>query len=377
MRAWSWAGAWCALAAMEFVGACGDGSATSDVEDDAGMEAEADAAPDDTPDARPDAEAEVELEADADVVEDAGREDAEAADWGLPCPDPLATFDPDDPGMHSFFLVAEVFMMGTAIDTAAGGFLPAAREDFNRDDPPGEIPLDSCRLAGSGPAIRECTTAADCAPEQQCNPETDASGNPIPDSGVCETPRETVDVGPFTCTGFATDQTFQYNPAQSGAYTSTADGTLPPGLLELGATYDCAGDGDPATGLGRFRGTIFLPAELELTSPPSAIGPGGFPLVDVDPSVDLVLAWSGGDGASELSVNLTGGTGTVECRLLDDGAHTIAADLVTAAGLGNIPFFNIMELRRERWGLACGEGLTDAEWTSTVTTILNVRKVGE
>jgi hypothetical protein len=356
------------LAALCLLPACGGGGGDEDAgADDAG----ADVTPDETPDIVPDAP-----EAEAEVAEDAGAEDAplETPDWGMPCPDPAAEFNEADPGVHMFFLVAEVFMMGQPVDTAAGGFLPAAREDFKPPETVDEIPLDTCRVAGSVAPTPECTSAADCAPEQQCNPETDASGNPIAGTGVCETERATIDVGPFTCTGFTTPQTFQYNPGQSGAYTSTADGTLPPGTLAFDTDYECLGDGSATAGLGPFRGTIHLPPQLELTAPPLTMGPMGFPLIDVDAAADLALAWTGGDGTSIMTINLTGRAGTVECRVTDDGTHTIPAELVTGVGLGDVAFFNMLEIKRERTGIACGEGLTDSEWTSTTTLILNVRK---
>lgn len=361
--------------------ACGDsgsgaddgGADAADVPGDVAAEDAADAGPDVEPDAEADAG-----EAEAETADEGGREDAsfDVPDWGLPCPDPEAEFDPSAPGVHMFFTIGDTVMMGQSIALAAGGFLPAAREDFDPPDPPPHIPLDECVVGGGGTHVRECTTNEECAPEQQCVPETDASGNPIPDTGVCETPREPIDLGPFTCTGFTGgDQTFQYNPGQNGAYTSTADGTLPAGVLAYDTTYTCAGDAAGASGVGRYRLELYVPERLAITSPEPVMGPGGFPVLDVVTNEALALEWTGGDGESELSVNLTGRDGGISCRVTDDGAFTIPADMVASAGLAGFAFVNILEIRRERTGVVCGEGITDGEITCTEALLLNVRPI--
>ena len=369
------------LAAMLALGglACGDSSSAADDGGTDTADVPGDVPGEDAPDGEPDAEADGEPDAGdvgPDAGDDAGREDSDfdAPDWGLPCPDPAAEFDPTEPGVQLFFTIGETVMMGQAIDLAAGGFLPAAREDFRPADPPPDIPLDGC-IVGSGTTnVRECTTSDECAPEQECVPETDASGNPIPDTGVCRTARETLDVGPFTCRGFTGgDQTFQYNPGQSGAYTSTADGTLPAGVLAYDTTYVCTGDGAGASGVGRYHLELYVPTQLSLTSPETVIGGMGFPILDVDPTAELALEWTGGDGTGELSLNLTGRDGGISCRVADDGAFTIPAELVVSAGLAGIAMVNILELRREHHGLVCGEGITDSDVSSLATLLLNVR----
>jgi hypothetical protein len=367
-----------ALLAAFFLPACGSSGGAEEDADADGVDTTLDVAVDDAPDA-PDVETAADADADADVEardEAAPREDVsrDAPDWGLPCPDPAAEFAPADPGMHTFFTIAEAVMMGMTIDTAAGGFLPAAREDF-KPDTPSTIPLDTCLAGGEPPAPRECTTSAECSPEQTCVPETDASGNPIPDTGVCETTRVPVDVGPFTCTGFATDQTFAYNAGQNGAYISTADGTLPAGAVVYDAAYECTGDGSATAGLGAYRLWLYLPPQLELTAPPLVTTTLPFPILEIDATADLALEWTGGDGAGELSLTLSSRTGSVACRVLDDGAFTIPAAMVEAAALGDAAFLNMLEVRRERDGVACGEGLTDAEVTSLEALVLNVKKL--
>ncbi|MBN1774226.1 MAG: hypothetical protein JXB32_23405 [Deltaproteobacteria bacterium] len=365
------------LAALLALGgaACGDSSSDADDGGTDTADVPGDVPGEDAPDTEPEAETEDEADVEVDAGDDAGREDSDfdAPDWGLPCPDPEAEFDPADPGVHMFFTIGDTVMMGASISLAAGGFLPAAREDFRPPDPPAHIPLDGCIVGSGTPSVRECTTSAECAPEQECVPETDASGNPIPDTGVCQTPRSTLDLGPFTCTGFATgDQTFQYNAGQSGAYTSTADGTLPAGTLAYDTTYVCTGDAAEVEGVGRYRLELYVPDAFAVTSPEPVTGGMGFPVLPVDPAAALALEWTGGDGTSELSLSLTGRDGGISCRVLDDGAFTIPADLVVSAGLAGIAMVNVLEMRRERTGLVCGEGISDGEATTTMALVWNV-----
>jgi len=372
-KRWMVLGTTAALALGGF--ACGDSTGGADDGGADAAETPGDAPAEDAADAGLDGEPDAEADA-PDGSDDAGREDAafDAPDWGLPCPDPEAEFDPADPGVQMFFTIGDTVMMGQSIALAAGGFLPAAREDFRPPDPPPDIPLDGCIVGGGSAHVRECTTPEECAPEQQCVPETDASGNPIPDTGVCRTPRDPIDIGPFTCTGFSGgDQTFQYNAGQNGAYTSTPDGTLPAGVLAYDTTYACTGDAAGASGVGRYRLELYVPERLAITSPEPVMGPGGFPVLDVVTTEALALEWTGGDGTSELSVNLTGRDGGISCRVVDDGAFTIPAEMVAAAGLAGFAFVNLLEIRRERTGLVCGEGITDGEITCTEALLLNVR----
>jgi hypothetical protein len=358
-----------------------EADAAPDARDDAARE---DARPDVEPDAEPEAE-----EDDGGVEdgrpdredagrEDAGREDAriEADFADLPCPDPDAGFDPDAPGIQMMFNVASVLMMGMPVETAMGAFLPGAREDFAAREE-WEVPLDEC-VAGSEPPIHECDTNADCAPEQECRPETDASGNPIEGSGVCTTPREPLDVGTFDATGFAegVTLTFTYNPGSNGAYTASADGTLPSGTLGYDTDYVFQGAGDPEEGLGPFAGTVEFPAQIEVTAPPLVPGPMGYDILEIDPTADLALEWSGGDAAAEGTVTLTlsGRSGAVTCRARDDGTFTIPGETVASVGLGDMAFLNILELRRERRGIVCGEGITSGDIATIQSLLLNVKK---
>ena len=296
---------------------------------------------------------------------------------GLPCPDPAAGFDESDPGINMFVTISSIMMMGTNMALAVGGFMPTAREDFD-PDPPSTIPLDTC-VVGEEPApTPECATAADCAPEQQCLPETDDSGNPIAGTEHCVTPREMLDVGTFEIVGFASGpMTFAYNSGQQGAYTATtsADGQIDPASLAYDTTYYVHKDANPTAGLGELEGLLYVPPFFEMTSPETTINAMGLPEISVTVTEDLTLEWNGATGDGTLLISLAGTGGSITCLADDDGSFTIPADMVAAAGLGAVAFFNMLTLTHEVNGLVCGEGLT---WNDTMYShmvLYSVRKL--
>ncbi len=295
-------------------------------------------------------------------------------------------FDPDDPGIHVFVEMGSVLMMGQPVDLCIGGFMPAAREDFDPPDEEQQIPLDSCAVVEELPDPEpECETDEDCYPEQECVPEYDDNDQPIPGSEHCATPRELMDVGPFTMDGFAGGQLeLFYNESQSGAYTTTdpGDGTLPPGELVYDTTYTFQGEGDPAQGLGEFQGELYVAPAIEMTSPEMVELPmGDLPGIEVDPGQDLVLEWTGANEDGELVFNLAGGPqggGTpIECRVADDGEFVIPAEMVQTAGLGDVAFFNMLTIDRRGTGSAQGEGVTFDDVEVIQTLLVNVSKIDE
>jgi hypothetical protein len=290
-------------------------------------------------------------------------------------------FNPDDPGIHVFVTMGSVLMMSQPVALAVGGFMPAAREDF--DPPPDvtEIPLDTCVVVAEQPApVPQCDGDEDCFPEQVCQPDYDDNNQPIPGTEHCVTPRDLMDVGPFTMTGFIGGPlTFNYNPNQSGAYTTAnpGDGQVPPDAIAYDTTYVFEGDGDLAQGLGAFHGEIYVAPDLQLTSPPMVELPmGGMYGIEADPTQDLVLEWTGQNPDGELTLSLAS-TGTpIECRVADDGAFTIPQAMVEAAGLGNVAFFNMLTIDRRGTGWAAGEGVTFHNVEMVQTLLLNVIKTG-
>ena len=289
------------------------------------------------------------------------------------------TFDPDNPGIHVSLSLGSVLMMGQSIELAVAGFMPAAREDFEPDDTGDVIPIDTCVVTDEQEPPPGCTSDEQCAPEQDCIPsEKDDNGNPIPGTEECTTPREMMDVGPLTLEGFLTGPIdLTYNSGQSGAYTVPGtDGSLNAGTLAFDTTYTFHGNGDAGQGLGSFSGQIALPPALELTSPPLVeLGMPGLFGVEANPSQDLSLEWSGATGDGELRINLTGGAGSIDCRVADDGTFAIPAAMVEGVELADMALMNLLTLDRPTEGTVNGEGITFHAIDGLQTLLINVAKV--
>jgi hypothetical protein len=342
-----------------------DTTTTTDAPQDALHEPDAEDAPDDT---GTDPAPEPVIDVSWDIPDSIGD--------GYPCPSPEDGFDETEPGINMMFMLSSVTMMGMDVGMAVGSFMTTAREDFDAGSS-SDIPLDTCVVGESAPSEPECETDADCAPEQVCLPETDDAGEPIPDTERCVTPREPLDLGPFTVTGFNEGPLeFQYNPGQQGAYTATisADGQLDPALLAYDCTYLVEGEGDESVGLGPIMGLLDVPPYLELTSPEATVNAMGLPEISVDVTSDLELEWNGASGEGTLLISLAGMGGGVTCLASDDGAFTVPADMVEAAGLGDFSFFNMLTLTHEVPGLICGEGLTVSDAKYSQVVMYNVAK---
>lgn len=321
----------------------------------------------------------------ADAEPEAGQAGAGgSAGWGGSagersyCDDPEPGFNESSPGFHLFVDLGVAVLMGQNVGFAVAGFMPTAREDYCNEPPGLELALDTCTTEGSVKLLPQCQTKADCAPEQDCQPETDNNGSPIPGTEQCVTARQLINVGPFTMQGFATGpQTFQYNAGQSGAYTITSDGQIPPEWLAWDADYTFSGAGDASKGIGPFQGSVHVPPQLVLTAPPQVPLPmGGMPGLEVNPMQDLELRWQGGTGQSELVLNLSGGMSgkTASCRVKNDGSFTVPSAVLQQIQLGDIAFLNMMEMTTEVAGQASGTGLTRTRVTVTQALTINLIK---
>jgi hypothetical protein len=314
--------------------------------------------------------------------EDAGPDGSADADTDADSDTDSDEFDPDDPGIHLFLSLGSILMMSQPVEMAIGGFLPTAREDFDEVPAGEEIPLDTCRVYEEVAATPTCEDASDCAPEQECVPDYDDGGAPIPGTEHCATPREPLDLGPFTVEGFATGSIeMSYNAGQSGAYTAPGtDGTLPAGTLVFDTTYTFHGDGSAEHDLGPFTGEIYVAPALELVSPPMVELPmGGMFGIEANPAEELALEWTGENADGELFISLAGGSasgdgGSIECRVSDDGEFTIPAEMVEAAQLGDIAFLNMLTIDRRATGTASGDGLTFRAIDAIQTSLINVIK---
>jgi hypothetical protein len=292
-----------------------------------------------------------------------------------------AGFDEDDPGINLTVALGSIYMMNTPIELATGILWTTAREDFDGADAE-EIPLDTCVVQTGETPVPECTDNTDCAPEQQCLPENDEGGNPIPGTESCVTPRDPQDLGPFTIDGFATGSIeMASNAGQSGAYTpdGAGDGTLATGTIAYDVTYTITGDGGGASGLGAYEGELYVAPKMEITSPPLVpMAMEGMYGIEASMSADLALEWTGTNPDGDITLTIAGGQSdgtSVVCRVADDGAFTIPADMMAQSGLGAAAFFNMLTIDRRGKGHAHGEGLTFAAIEALQTTLLNVIKV--
>jgi len=291
-----------------------------------------------------------------------------------------SSFDPERPGISMSFTVGAALLMGQPTTFAAGAFMATAREDL--EPPPSKplVPLETCEVSETT-YTPSCKGPQDCAPEQQCVPETDMNGAAIPNSEHCATPRSPIDVGPFTVSGFASGpKTMAYNAQQNGAYTTPGgDGTVPHADVAFDTTYTFEGEGDSAQGLGPFSGSVRLAPELVLTSPPQVQTQMGVPAIEASVTQDLTLVWSGSDPGAEVTITLAGGSfngesHSVVCRTADAGGFTIPAAMVQAAQLGDMAFLNMLTIERPTSGSVTGDGITHHDIGTIQTAVINVAK---
>lgn len=293
-------------------------------------------------------------------------------------------FDENDPGIYFTFDIGTTVMMAQEIGLAAGAFMKTAREDFCKPSKGLDIPLDTCTTVDPPGVIPQCTSKTECAPEQDCLPETNQNGQPIAGTEHCQTPRGPIDVGQFTLSGFVKGpKTFHYNTQQKGAYTATdsADGQVPPSEFGFDADYTFGGTLDGDAGLGAISGTFHFPAAVQWTAPALVDLPGmpGVKGIEATEGQDLVLQWSGGAPDAVLSLTMTGGPKlggeTVRCKAKNDGSFTIPGALVAAVKLGPNGFVNMLEIRFESAGASVtGTGITRSKVGLLQSLLLNVIK---
>ncbi len=301
-------------------------------------------------------------------------------DPDFPCPDPEQSFNESDPGISCYFTISAIELMGQKMGVGAGAFQPAVREEFEGQTGLLEIPVDSCVIVNSL-QISTCAADSDCAPEQQCRPEYDDDGNPIANSNHCATDRSQLDVGPFTATADgANPLTFTYNANQDGGYTSPGDGVLDANAIAYGSQYLIEGAGDSNQGLGAFRGIMRVPLQFDILTPVPVANAFGMREIEVDPKRDLELTWSDPSPCDQMDIEMTGadmqgGANSYTCRVQDDGAFTVPAEIIQKLKLGSYSLLNTAIFKRRIYSPLCGQGLSRSEMMSEVTIIMNLKKV--
>ncbi len=283
-----------------------------------------------------------------------------------------------DFGYNVFFQVMTMFTFGQPMAMSFGAIMKTAREELDPDQET-HLPLDTCEFSTGGETpTPECTSDDECAPEQKCLADTDNNGKAIAGTESCKTPnREPLDRGPIIVTGFVGGPvTFLYEP-NDRVYKKdgTGDGSIDIALLAFNLDYTLAAEGQDD--LQAFSGTVYMPPSLELTYPELKPGSGSmpFPAADVDPTKDVLIKWSQPNPGAEMDLTLTGESGSVVCRVTDDGEFTIPVALVSQItfGTGFNAFANNIILDRKFSENMEGENVTAGMFTAEemITVMVN------
>lgn len=285
-----------------------------------------------------------------------------------------------DFGYNVFFQVMTMFTFGQPMAMSFGAIMKTAREELGPDDEDTPLPVDTCEFStgATETPTPECTSDDECAPEQKCLADTDNNGNPIAGTESCKTPgRESLDRGPIIVTGFIGGPvTFLYEPNdQVYKKDGTGDGQIDIALLAFNLEYSLAGEGQE--GLKAFSGTVYMPPSLELTHPELKPGSGSmpFPAAEIDPTKDVLIKWSQANPGAEMDLTLTGESGSVVCRVSDDGEFTIPVELVSQItfGTGFNAFANNIILDRKFSENMEGDNVTAGRFTAEemITVMVN------
>ncbi|HOW52819.1 MAG TPA: hypothetical protein PLV42_12345 [bacterium] len=269
-----------------------------------------------------------------------------------------------DFGYNVFFQVMTIFTFGQPMAMSFGTIMKTAREELEPEEAETPLPVDTCEFSNgeTETPTPECTSDEECAPEQKCLADTDNNGNPIAGTESCKTSgRASLDRGPVIITGFVGDPaTFLFEPNdQVYKKDGTGDGSLDIALLGFGLDYTLAAEGQGD--LQPFTGTVHMPPSLDLTYPELTTGGSlPFPSATIDPTKDVLIKWADPNPGEELDLTLTGESGSVVCRVADDGEFVIPVALVSQItfGTGFNAFANNILLSRKVAGTIEGASVT-------------------
>ncbi|MCK5809106.1 hypothetical protein KAH37_08995 [bacterium] len=282
-------------------------------------------------------------------------------------------FNPDDPGYSVVFTVSPLAFMGNDMGIAAGGISISAREDFGKEED--SFPaIDSCEFRAKVEHVKECLSSDDCAPEQVCEPDTNASGDPIANSDRCVTKNPALDVGPVTIAGFNSGPiTFVFQGADKGyAQEGSGEAEIDMSLIAFNTEYTLVGEAETVDDLGRFEGTSYMPERFIITEPVTVAGTS-FPFMVIKNKTAFSLKWTGTDGKTPVNITLTGENGSLVCQVNDDGEFTVSeADmmpLLLAADQDMVGMkipSNQLEVQKISKGVVSGDGVTRGELETSV-----------
>jgi hypothetical protein len=293
-------------------------------------------------------------------------------------------FDPSNPGYTVEFFFADMNMMGTPTAIIGGYVMKTAREDLDEEYEGPTYMIDTCVLGEEPPREPECQSKDDCAPEQECVPDYDDSGNPKPGTEHCATPgRESLDVGPIKIKGFASgEQTFLYEPNdQIYKLNGEGDGSVDSSLITYNQKYELYAEDPTPEDLTPFNGEFFLGNKLELTSHTVVSDGGGMPFIELDMTQPLTFKWTGNEGEGYLEMTITAmlnfeTTVSVSCTVADDGEFTIPAEYASQLQFGTgmmAQMGSIFSITRKSKSPFSGDTISYGKFGSDQILFTNVR----
>ncbi|MBR6422092.1 hypothetical protein IKS86_05220 [bacterium] len=303
-----------------------------------------------------------------------------------------AESDSGIPGYTVEFNIIDIDMMGQGQSMAIGYFMKTAREDLEEDEVE-DVTLDTCVMGESSPRVPKCLSKADCAPEQECVPETDSNGNVIENSEHCETPnRASLDVGPVEIAGFnGGPYPFAYEPGdQVYKMNGTGDGSIDRSLIAYGVDYTIRGENMIPDDLNSLSATFRMPPMLQLIEPAATEGGTFGAAIAIDNSKPLKFVWEGNGGQGYIDITITAAqslanTVSVTCKVIDDGEFTVPEEFASQLVFGGggdgmmdqmLAMMNMIIFDRHTESPITGDGISVGRVSSEQLIMVNVLPTG-
>ena len=307
-------------------------------------------------------------------------------------PDPQDNFDPEHPGWTVEFNIVDTEMMQQGQSMAIGYFMKTAREDLEPETED-DTALDTCVIGESAPRVPKCADDTDCAPEQQCVPETDSNGNKIENSEHCETPdRDSFDVGPVMISGFnGGPYPFMFEPGDKVYKLNGAgDGSIDRSIIAYGVDYTISGENMLPDDLTSISATFTMPPALALIEPAATESGMMGAAVAIDTTKPLTFKWESNGGNGYIDITITAAQSmmsvvSVSCRVRDDGEFTVPENFTSELVFGGggddmmsqmLAMMNMITMNRHSEAPITGEGISSGKVTSEQFVMVNVVPAG-